>query len=282
VAVSLFLTVLVLVAALMHASWNALVKSSQDPLVELATLNLAAGAAGLLLAPVVGFPGSESVPYLAGNVICHSAYYTFLLFSYSSGGLSLVYPIARGSAPLLVAAATAAFLGEPLGFERSLGVTLIALSIASLAFSGGKHALRLRPVAFSLATGVTIAAYTLIDGTGARTARSPFSYIAWIFILNGVLLLPVVRMRRRGTALERIKMQWKTGTLSGLLSLGAYGIAVWAMTRAPIALVAAVRETSVVAAALIGALFLGEPFGRYRVTASVGVALGIAVLRIAG
>lgn len=278
---SLSLTVLVLFAALMHASWNALVKSSDDPLVELATLNLAAGVAGLLLAPFVGLPGSQSAPYLLGNLICHSGYYTFLLFSYSAGGLSLVYPIARGSAPLLVAAFTVAFLGEPLGWQRSAGVALIALSIASLALSGGKGVFRLRPVAFSVATGLTIAAYTLVDGTGARAARTPLSYIVWLFILNGALLLPVVRARRRGTAVHRMRSHWRTGTLSGLLSLAAYGIAVWAMTRAPIALVAALRETSVVAAALIGTLFLGEPFGRYRVLASVGVALGIAVLRLA-
>lgn len=277
-----FLTVLVLFAALLHAVWNALVKSSRDPLVELATLNLAAGVAGCLLAPLVGFPGARSAPYLLGNVICHSGYYAFLLVSYSSGGLSLVYPIARGSAPLLVAGFTTALLGEPLGFARSAGIALIALSIASLALSGGKRTFRLRPIVFSVATGMTIAAYTLVDGTGARAARNPASYIVWLFILNGVLLLPVLRARRRGVALEQIKEHWKTGTLAGLLSLGAYGIAVWAMTRAPIALVAALRETSVVAAALIGALFLGEPFGRYRVVASMGVALGIAVLRIAG
>jgi drug/metabolite transporter (DMT)-like permease len=279
---SLFLTGLVLAAALMHASWNALVKSSEDPLVELATLNLVAGIVALALAPIVGLPGYRCVPYLVGNVVCHALYYTFLLFSYSTGGLSLVYPIARGSAPLLVAASTAAFLGEPLGLQRSAGVALIALSIASLALAGGTRALRLRPVAFSLATGSTIAAYTLVDGTGARAARTPFSYIVWLFILNGVLLLPAVRARRRGVALERLKSQWRTGALSGVLSFAAYGIAVWAMTRAPIALVAALRETSVVAAALIGTLFLGEPFGKYRVVASVGVALGIVVLRIAG
>jgi drug/metabolite transporter (DMT)-like permease len=280
--VSLLLTVLVLSAAVMHAVWNALVKSSKDPLIEVATLNLAAGLAALVLAPLVGFPGSRSVPYLLGNLICHSAYYTFLLFSYSTGGLSLVYPIARGSAPLLVAALTAAFLGEPLGFARAVGVALIALSITSLALAGGERSFRLRPVAFSIATGMTIAAYTLVDGTGARAARTPMSYIVWLFILNGLLLLPVVRARRRGVLFERMRDQWRTGTLSGLLSFAAYGIAVWAMTRAPIALVAALRETSVVVAALIGALFLGEPFGRYRIVASIGVAMGIAVLRIAG
>ncbi len=279
---SLFLTVLVLSAAVMHAVWNALVKSSKDPLVELATLNLSAGLAALALAPLVGFPGASSAPYLLGNLVCHSAYYTFLLFSYSTGGLSLVYPIARGSAPLLVAALTAAVLGEPLGFPRAMGVALIALSITSLALAGGERSFRLRPVAFSIATGMTIAAYTLVDGTGARAARTPISYIVWLFILNGLLLLPVVRARRRGVLFERMREQWRTGTLSGLLSFAAYGIAVWAMTRAPIALVAALRETSVVVAALIGALFLGEPFGRYRIVASVGVAMGIAVLRIAG
>jgi drug/metabolite transporter (DMT)-like permease len=278
--VSLEITLLVLLAAMLHACWNALVKSSRDPLVELAALNLAGSVVSLPLVPLLGLPGLAAAPYLAGNILCHTAYYTLLLNSYSAGGLSLVYPIARGVAPLLVAAASALFLDEPLRGKALLGVVLIALSIASLAFAGGLRSFRPRAVVLSLATGVSIATYTLVDGSGARAATSAFSYIACLFVLDGFVLLPAVYLRRRGVAVERMRAHWKTGALSGVLSVAAYGIAVWAMTRAPIALVAALRETSVVAAALLGAILLGEPFGRYRILASLGVAVGIAILRL--
>jgi drug/metabolite transporter (DMT)-like permease len=264
----------------MHAAWNALVKSSRDPLVELATLNLAGGIVSLPLLPIVGFPGLAVLPYLAGNVLCHTAYYTLLLNSYSAGGLSLVYPIARGIAPLLVAFLSLAFLKEPLGGGAILAVMLIAGSITSLAFAGGPRNFRWRAVLLSLATGASIAAYTIVDGAGARKATHAVSYIACLFVLDALVLLPAVYLRRRGVALERMRAHWKTGALSGILAVSAYGIAVWAMTRAPIALVAALRETSVVVAAVLGALLLGEPFGRHRILASIGVAAGIVLLRL--
>jgi drug/metabolite transporter (DMT)-like permease len=278
--VSLGITLLILLAAVMHAAWNALVKSSRDPLVELATLNLAGGIVSLPLIPALGLPGLAVLPYLAGNVLCHTAYYTLLLNSYSAGGLSLVYPIARGVAPLLVAFLSLAFLKEPLGGRALLAVALIAGSIASLAFAGGLRNFRWRAVLLSLATGASIAAYTIVDGAGARKATNAISYIACLFVLDGFVLLPAVYLRRRGVALERMRTHWKTGALSGVLAVSAYGIAVWAMTRAPIALVAALRETSVVVAAFLGALLLGEPFGRHRILASVGVAAGIVLLRL--
>jgi drug/metabolite transporter (DMT)-like permease len=278
--VSLGITLLILLAAILHAAWNALVKSSRDPLVELATLNLAGSLVSLPLLPVLGLPGLAVAPYLAGNVLCHTAYYTLLLNSYAAGGLSLVYPIARGVAPLLVAAASVPLLGEPLGARALFAVVLIAVSIASLAFAGGRRNFRPRAVLLALATGASIAAYTLVDGAGARRATNAVSYIACLFVLDGFVLLPAVYLRRRGIALERIRAHWKTGALSGVLAVAAYGIAVWAMTRAPIALVAALRETSVVVAASLGALFLGEPFGRHRILASVGVATGIVLLRL--
>lgn len=277
---SLGITLLILLAAIMHASWNALVKASRDPLVELATLNLAGGIVSLPLLPALGLPGLAVVPYLAGNVLCHTAYYTLLLNSYSAGGLSLVYPIARGVAPLLVAAVSVPLLGESLGGKALAGLVLIAASIASLAFAGGRRNFRPRAVFLSLATGASIAAYTLVDGAGARIATNPVSYIACLFVLDGFVLLPAVWLRRRGGASERMRAHWKTGALSGVLAVAAYGIAVWAMTRAPIALVAALRETSVVVAAILGALFLGEPFGKHRVLASIGVALGVVLLRL--
>jgi drug/metabolite transporter (DMT)-like permease len=245
-------------------------------------LNLAGGAAGLALLPVAGFPGWPAAPYLALNLVFQSAYYAFLLRSYSAGALSLVYPVARGSAPLLVAASSALVLRESIGLTGWTGVALVAVSIASLALSGGARALASRAILFSLATGVSIAGYTLVDGAGARLSTSPFSYIACMFVGNAFLLLPALRVLRRGVVRERMALVMRRGIFAGALSFTAYGIAVWAMTRAPIAAVAALRETSVVFAALIGALFLGEPFGPFRIAAAIGVAAGVALLRFAG
>jgi drug/metabolite transporter (DMT)-like permease len=275
------LTALVLLAALMHAGWNALVKSSSDRLIELTALNLVAGGLALIALPFVGLPGTEAIPYLVATMTVHSAYYVLLLRSYAGGGLSLVYPIARGSSPVVVAAASGFFVGEPLGSMQWLAVALIAASITSLAFSGGLRSLSSRAVLFSLATGLSIGAYTLIDGVGARVARTPLSYIAAIFVLNALPMLVAPVLFRRGVAVQRFRAQWKTAALGGVLSMAAYGLAIWAMTLGPLALVAAVRETSVVFAAIIGTTLLHEPFGRARVLASVGVALGIIVLRLA-
>ena len=166
------LTVIVLLAALMHAVWNALLKSSSDRLIELTGLNLAAGVVALMLLPFVGLPGVESIPFLLGTTLVHAAYYALLLLSYARGGLSLVYPLARGSSPIFVASVSGIVLGESLEAAQWLGVALIAISILSLTFSAGVRALSSHAAAFSLATGISIATYTLIDGAGARVSTS--------------------------------------------------------------------------------------------------------------
>lgn len=271
---------LVLLSAGMHAVWNSLVKSSRDPLTELALSNVVAGGAGLALLAFAGFPGWPSVPYLALTVVFEALYYAFLLRSYSAGALSFVYPIARGSAPLLVALSSAVFLDESLGTKAWAGVAIVAGSIASLALSGGALRLSSRVTPFALATGASIAGYTLVDGAGARLSTSAYSYIGCLFVGNAFVLLPVLLVRRRGVLRERMSMLMRRGAISGVLSFAAYGIVVWAMTRAPIAPVAALRETSVVFAAVIGAVFLGEPFGLFRILAAAGVAAGVILLRL--
>ncbi len=275
-------TTAVLLAALMHAVWNALVKSSADRLVELATLNLSAGAVALAALPFVGLPAKEAFPFLLGSLMLHCGYYTFLLHSYARGGLSLVYPIARGASPVLVALVSLLLLGELLSGTQALGVAVITASVASLAFAGGITALSSKAILFSLGTSVMIAGYTIMDGSGARVSAAPAAYITCLFVLNAFPLLLVLPILRPGLGLRGLERQWKTGALGGVLSIGAYGLAIWAMTRAPIALVSALRETSVVLAAIVGATFLNEPFGPRRVLASIGVALGVIILRLAG
>ena len=156
-------TAVVLLAALMHAVWNALLKSSADRLVELAALNLAAGLVGLAAVPFVGFPAKESFPFLLASLLLHVGYYAFLVLSYARGGLSLVYPIARGGSPVLVALVSALFLGEVLNGVETLGVVIITASIAGLALAGDVAGLSSNAVLFSLGTSVTIAGYTMPD-----------------------------------------------------------------------------------------------------------------------
>ena len=236
----------------------------------------------LVALPFVGFPGRAAIPFLMGTMVLHVAYYVLLLLSYGRGGLSLVYPVARGSSPIFVAALSSLWIDESLAPLQWLGIVVIAASIVSLTFGGGRSAPDSRAVSLSLATGVSIAAYTLVDGAGARASTSAGSYIVCLFVLNAFPMLVAPLLFRRGVALARAREQWKTAALGGLLSFLAYGLAIWAMTRGTIALVAAVRETSVVLAAMIGATFLGEPFGRWRIVASIGVAAGIVLLRLSG
>jgi len=274
-------TTIVLLAALMHAVWNALLKSSADRLVELTTLNLSAGLIALAVVPFVGFPATESFPFLLATLLLHVGYYAFLILSYNRGGLSLVYPIARGGSPVLVALVSALFLGEVLSGAQTLGVAIITASIAGLAFAGGVAGLSSTAILFALGTSVMIAGYSIADGLGARVSGAPIAYIASLFVLNAFPLLLVLPVLRPGLGLRGLGRQCKTGMLGGILSVGAYGLAIWAMTRAPIAIVSALRETSVVLAAILGATFLREPFGPRRVLASIGVALGVIVLRLA-
>ena len=183
---------------------------------------------------------------------------------------------------MLVALVSALFLGEVLNGVETLGVVIITASIAGLALAGDVAGLSSNAVLFSLGTSVTIAGYTIADGSGARVSGAPIAYIAWLFVINAFPLLFVLPVLRPGLGLRALGRQSKTGLLGGVLSVGAYGLAIWAMTRAPIALVSALRETSVVLAAILGATFLREPFGPRRVLAAIGVALGIIVLRLAG
>ena len=218
------ITTIVLFAALLHAVWNALLKSSADCLVELTNLNLSAGFVALAVVPFVGFPAKESFPFLLATLFLHCGYYAFLILSYDRGGLSLVYPIARGGSPVLVALASALFLGEVLNGAQALGVLIITASIAGLAFAGGVRlafaggvrlafaggvrlafaggvtGLSVKAVLFSLGTSVTIAGYTIADGSGVRVSGAPIAYIGWLFVMNAfplLLVLPFLRAQAR-------------------------------------------------------------------------------------
>ncbi len=277
---TVFLLVLVLATALMHASWNAIVKVVSDRLVSLALVNFTHTLIALAALPFVGLPNSESWPYLIASVVIHQAYYAGLVMQYRFGDLGQVYPLARGASPLLVAAAAWIWAGEALGPGALMAILLITGGIMYLALSGRGQGGNRLAVAWALFTAVTIAGYSVADGLGGRAAGDTLAYIVWLFLLDG-LPLPLVLPLLRGPVelAASLRRYWLPGLFGGVLSSTAYGVVIWVMSLAPLAMVTALRETSVIAAALIGMLFLSEPFGGRRILATCLVALGIAVLQ---
>lgn len=271
---------LVLLAAVLHASWNALVKAGGDPFVRLAVVNAVGGLCTVPLLFLVDPPAPASWPYLVGSVVVHHGYYLALAYGYRFGDLSHVYPIARGIAPPLVGLTAWAFAGESIGALGVFAILVISGGIVSLAFTDDGRLVALEPLAFGLLTGLTIAAYTLFDGLGGRAAGDVLSYIAWLFVIDAVpfSILVACRYRRRlGPALAAC---WRPGALGGALSVIAYGLVIWAMSLAPMAAVSALRETSVIIAAVIGTRVLREPFGTRRVLAASLVAAGVVLLQV--
>jgi drug/metabolite transporter (DMT)-like permease len=271
---------LVLAAALLHASWNALVKAGGDPFVRLAVVNVVGGLCTLPVLLFVASPAPESWPYLFGSVVVHHAYFLALAYGYRFGDLSHVYPIARGVAPPLVALAAWTFTGESLGLLGLLAILVISGGIVSLAFAGDGRRTTIKPLILGLSTGITIAGYTLFDGLGGRAAGDVLGYIVWLFVIDAVPFSIIVACRyhrRLGPALAAC---WRPATIGGVLSVIAYGLVIWAMSLAPMAAVSALRETSVIVAALIGTRLLREPFGTRRIVAASLVAAGVVLLQM--
>ena len=271
---------LVLGAALLHASWNALVKIGGDPFVRLAVVNLVGGLCALPFLAIVAIPGPESWPYLFGSIVIHHAYYLALAYGYRFGDLSHVYPIARGIAPPLVAIVAWGFASEAPGVLGAIAVVVISGGILSLAVGADGRLAAAKPLALALATGVSIAGYTLCDGLGGRMAGDVFGYIVWLFVIDAVPFTALVALRYRARLDEALARAWRPAALGGVLAAGAYAMVIWAMTRAPMAQVSALRETSVIMAALIGTRLLREPFGTRRVVAASLVAAGAVLLQV--
>jgi drug/metabolite transporter (DMT)-like permease len=267
----------VLLAAVLHASWNALVKSGGDPYLRLAIVNLTHSIAVLPLLPFVGFPAAEAWPWLLGSVATHLVYYCFLAAGYRVGDLSHVYPIARGIAPPLVALGALLLAGEVLSLAGSAAILLVCLGIWIVA---GRGPTSRRPLLLALGTGLSIAAYTVCDGMGGRASGDVLAYIVWLFLLDGWPFALWVALRRGPDLVATIPRAWKPAIGGGLMSLVAYGMVIWAMSIAPLAYVSALRETSVLLAAAIGTLLLGEPFGRRRILAAGLVVIGVAILQL--
>jgi len=271
-------TALVLGSALLHASWNAIIKSSRDVMLDTALVAAAAGFLALPLIVYLPLPARASWPNLGASATIHIAYFSTLVAAYRLGDLGHAYPLMRGTAPLLVALFGVALLDEHPSTAVWLGILLISAGILSLGLLQRDRAHR-GATLWALANAAIIASYTLVDGSGARLAGSPASYVAWLFCLQGLLFVTLVACLRRRPAWDYAARNWKRGLGGGVCLISAYGIVLWAMTQAPVAAVAALRETSVIFAALFGSLFLKEAFGRQRLIAACAVALGVAALR---
>jgi drug/metabolite transporter (DMT)-like permease len=279
----LLVLVAVLTAAACHAGWNALLKLRLEPVVATALVAMASGVVAVPFVLFSGLPETAAWPYVFASVVIHIGYYLTLAEAYRHGDLGQVYPIARGTAPLATAVLAALVLGEALGLLGWAGVTVVAAGILLLAVPAGQRAgpLDHRSVVFALLTSLTITAYTLVDGIGARVAGSAAAYTAWLFLLSGgaMSLFGLIRIGAPRLAAE-FKGNWTIALGGAALSTAAYAIAIWAMTVAPIALVAALRETSVLFATLLSTLLLREPWLAARVAATVMVLGGVMLLRI--
>jgi drug/metabolite transporter (DMT)-like permease len=279
---------LVLLAAVMHAVWNALVKADADRTVALAWVLGVGTVIGVAVAATQPIPIAEAWPWLLGSAATHTLYFTGLLGAYRTGDLGRVYPIARGTAPVLVVIVAAVVAAEVPAWIEVAGIVLVSAGILSLSIGtnrgGGAGAStaasdRRRATAFALLTGVTIATYTVLDGTGVRRSGDVLGYTAWTYVVQAPAVLVLVAIAGRARVATYLRTgAWKRGTAGGVVAMGAWAIAIWAMSVVPIAHVAALRETSVIFAAAIGARMLHEPFGRRRIAAAAVVAAGIALL----
>ncbi len=290
-ALTLPVTLIVLFGALLHASWNALVKSSSDKSLDTALIHVLGGAVALPLVLLAGMPPLASLPFLAASIIIHIGYYFALAGAYRHGDLGMAYPIMRGTAPLLVAIFSGFVIGEYLSTAAWLGIAGISAGVLLLGWSRGMfadHAHR-KALAFALSNAVVIALYTLVDGLGVRAAvqhgGNALQYVATLFLLDGFPYFVVVMWHRKGEhrvdAWAYMRGRWPLALMGTLASLGSYGIALWAMTQAPVATVAALREVSVLFAALLGTLLLKEAFGLRRGVGTLLILGGVAALRLA-
>ena len=275
---SLTVTIAVIAAAVTHAVWNAIAHGIKDQTLAFALIGVGGIAIGIPLVIVAAMPRSDCWPYLLGSVVIHIFYNLLLMRCYRLGEFSQVYPLARGTSPLVVTILAAIFIHEHLALAQIGGVLVVSAGLATLVLAGRRPG----RAAFlaAVGTGLTIAAYTTVDGVGVRLSGSPVGYIGWLMVLESLCVPMFAVVRRRDVLLKQPKRILLAGLAAGALSVLAYGLVLWAQTRGALAPIAALRETSVIFGAIIGTLIFREPFGRTRITATVLVAAGIILLNI--
>ena len=279
----------VLLGAALHASWNVLVKSAGDKTVDTALVHFLGAGVALPLLLWVGLPRIEAAPFIAVSLLIHIGYYIALAGAYEHGELGMTYPIMRGLAPLLVALGSGTFLGETPSAAAWMGTVAITVGVALVGLAHPGQALHHRKaLAFAFANAAIIASYTFVDGLGVRAevaaGGNALRYVMILFVLDGLFYPSLVWLRRtpqqRRDIVAYARKRWPMATLGGAASIGSYAIALWAMTQAPVASVAALRETSVLFAALLGTWLLKERFGLQRALGTLVVVAGVVSLRL--
>ncbi len=277
-----FVFLAVLFAAFCHAGWNALIKVGLDPLSTTTLIAIGSALVAAPFLPFVGLPAPAAWPWLAASAIIHLFYFAALIEAYRTGDLGQVYPIARGSAPLMTAAATTFIVGERLSVTGWTGIVVLVAGVFLLSARGGSALLRVdrRAVGFALLTALTICAYSVVDGIGARLAGDPNAYSLALFVLNAAALVPYALYRNGCDVIPAMRLYWRRGFAGGALQLISYGTVLWAMTLAPIAIVAALRETSVLFGAAIAVIVLKEPLRATRIVAALLILCGLVLIRV--
>ena len=272
----------VLFAAACHAGWNALIKVGLDPLSTTTLISIGSGVVALLLLPFVGVPAWAAWPWLVASVVIHLFYFASLIEAYRTGDLGQVYPIARGSAPLMTATVTTLFIGEKLSLIGWSGIVALVAGVFLLSVHGGRHFAKIdrRAVGFALITALTICGYSVIDGIGGRLAGDPNAYSLWLFVGIALVMLPYALYRDGRDVIPAMQKYWRRGIAGGALQVLSYGIAIWAMTVAPIAIVATLRETSVLFGAVIAVVVLKEPLRAVRIAAALLIVCGLVLIRL--
>jgi drug/metabolite transporter (DMT)-like permease len=271
----------VLLGALLHASWNALIRGSTDRTLDTVVVVAGAAVIAAVALPFTPTPAAASWPFLIASGLIHVVYFMLVALSYRHGELSFAYPIMRGSAPVVSAIAAALLLAESPSTGGWLGVLLISGGVMLLAGDSWRSgAFQGRAAIFALATAASIVVYTLVDGVGARLSGHAAAYTGWVFVLTAIPLMMIFLARDGASTRAYCRQHWRRGLFGGFCTLGAYGLALWAITRAPIALVAALRETSVIFGALLAFLLLGERLSRTRWAAIAIVTAGAIAIKL--
>ncbi len=270
----------VMLGAALHASWNAIVKGGTDKLMTMVFVAAGAGAIGAVAIPFLPRPDPASWPFLAASTVAQTLYFLLVATAYRRVDMSLAYPLMRGVAPALVAGVGVIWLGEHLSPGAWAGVALICAGVLATALSALAHGSR-GGVSAALLNACVIATYTLIDGAGVRLSGAPIAYSCWLFALNALPLVGWALLARRRALLAYARRNLGLGLVGGFFSAASYGLALWAMTGAPIAVVAALRETSILFGLAIANLLLRERIGPRRIAAAILIALGAVSLRLA-
>jgi drug/metabolite transporter (DMT)-like permease len=273
---------LVLLSAFLHASWNAVVKSSSDKFLDIVLVTGGSALLSALVLPFLPLPNPASWPYVTASVVIHIGYFALVGAAYRAGDMSFAYPLMRGTAPLLVTVASGPLIGEYLSPGGWSGVLLICAGILGMTFAGSHPAAGAKGNAawFALANAVVIAVYTIVDGTGVRLSGHAAAYTMWVFLFTALPLAAWAFLRRRVDLVAHCRSRWHFGLIGGACTLGAYVLALWAMTQAPVALVAALRETAILFGTALSALVLKERFGWTRHAAAVAVVSGAVILKL--